>query len=451
MNKKSRWIKRLLPRTLFGRSLLILILPIFLIQLISTFIFFDRHWSKMTSRLAFAVAGEIAIIVSYFEEYGFDESLDTQKIIDLSEKQLGFLITYNENDLIIDDNNASINSFKGWETMIKRTLAYELSGAILYPFTIDVDFQEKWVEVRVQMKKGVLNISVPQRRLFSSTTYIFLLWVFAASIILLIIAVLFMRNQIRPIRRLSIAAERFGRGSDVKSFKVEGAREVRQAGQAFLEMKESLQRQISQRTDMLAGVSHDLRTPLTRLKLQVAMMGDGADVNDMKNDINDMETMIDGYLNFVRGDGQESATITDIPQMLNDITNAAKRQGVYISLNLNNITVYAPLRPAAFKRCLNNIVSNAAKYADKIWINLERLDDKLVKITIEDDGIGIDENKFDEVFKPFYRVDSSRNMDTGGVGLGLPIAMDIVHSHGGSIWLEQSKQGGLVVNITLPV
>ncbi len=437
-------IKRLLPRTLFGRSLLILILPIFLIQVISTFIFFDRHWSKMTSRLAFAVAGEVAIIVSYF-----DEDDNPQKIIDLAEKQLGFLVSYDDGDKITDNNSADY--FKGWETMIKRTLTYELSGAILQPFSIDVDFQEKWVELRVQLEGGVLNISVPQRRLFSSTTYIFLLWVFSASIILLIIAVLFMRNQIRPIRRLAIAAERFGRGSDVKSFKVEGAREVRQAGQAFLEMKASLQRQISQRTDMLAGVSHDLRTPLTRLKLQVAMMGDSPDIYDMKNDINDMEKMIEGYLNFVRGDGRESATITDIPQMLSDIVNAAKRNGSNITLNLNDVSVCTPLRPVAFKRCLNNIISNAAKYSDKTWVSLERTEGDLIKITIEDNGLGIDADKFDEVFKPFYRVDSSRNMNTGGVGLGLPIAMDIVHSHGGSIWLEKSKHGGLCVSITLPV
>ncbi len=449
-------IKHFLPRTLFGRSLLILILPIFFIQVISTFIFFDRHWSRMTSRLAFAVAGEVAIILSYFNEDDFqdDNTLkdfgSSQKIINLSERQLGFLITYDRGDKISVDG--ADDYFKGWETMIKRTLAYELSGVISYPFTIDVDFKEKWVELRIQLSNGVLNILIPQRRLFSSTTYIFLLWVFSASIILLIISVLFMRNQIRPIRKLAIAAERFGRGRDVKNFKVEGAKEVRQAGQAFLEMKNRLQRQISQRTEMLAGVSHDLRTPLTRLKLQIAMLGDSPDIFDMKKDINEMEKMIEGYLNFVRGDGKESATITDIPEILSSVVNLAKRNGYDISLNLNNISVCAPLRPLAFRRCLNNLIDNAAKYADKIWVSLDRTEDgKVVKIKIEDNGIGIDESKFDDVFKPFYRIDSSRNMDTGGVGLGLPIAMDIIHSHGGAIWLEKSIYGGLCVNVTLPV
>ncbi len=442
---KPRLIKKILPNTLFGRSLLILMLPILLIQIISTFIFFDRHWSAMTSRLAFAVAGEVAIIVSHFESDN-----DAQEITGLFENKLGFLVAYDKNANIEDIYNSNSLTFKGWETMIKRTLAHELSGAISKPFNINVDFQEKWVELSIQLDNGVLNISVPERRLFSSTTYIFLLWVFSASIILLIISVLFMRNQVRPIRRLAIAAERFGRGGDVRNFKVEGAREVRQAGKAFLEMKASLQRQISQRTDMLAGVSHDLRTPLTRLKLQVAMMGDSPDINDMKNDIIDMEKMIDGYLNFVRGDGQESTTITDIPDMLKDIASAAERQNYDVRLNLNDVSVCAQLRPVAFKRCLNNIVSNACKYADIIWISLGISEGDEIKITIEDNGIGVDDNKFDEVFKPFYRIDSSRNMNTGGVGLGLPIAMDIVNSHGGTIWLERSDHGGLAVNITLP-
>ena len=250
---------------------------------------------------------------------------------------------------------------------------------------------------------------------------------------------------------MALAAERFGKGRDVENFKVEGAREVRQAGQAFLDMKVRIQRQINQRIDMLAGVSHDLRTPLTRLKLQVAMMGDSPDIYDMKNDIHDMERMIDGYLNFVRGEGSEPSVVTDIPAMLRDITTSTKRQGCDVELNLNDISVSTSVRPIAFKRCLNNIVSNASKYADFIWITLEQPDESTVKIIIEDNGPGIEEEKFEDVFRPFYRVDSSRNMSTGGVGLGLPISMDIVHAHGGEIWLERSGHGGLAVHILLPI
>ncbi len=440
-------IKKLLPRTLFGRSLLILVLPIFFIQVISTFVFLDRHWSKMSSRLAFAVAGEIALISSYIEN---GNQRSRQEIFKLAEKRLDFKINYHDghNLDLGSDNNAG--AFQIWEAMVKDTLAQELALTIRKPFIVNVDFAKKLVEVRVQLEQGVLSVSLPQRRLFSSSTYIFLLWIFAASSILLIISVLFMRNQIRPIRRLAIAAERFGKGRDVKNFKIQGAREVQQAGKAFIVMKERLQRQISQRTDMLAGVSHDLRTPLTRLKLQVEMLGDSSEIEDMKNDISDMEKMIEGYLDFVRGEGSEASTITDIPEILQDITKSVKRQGCDVELNLNDISAYISLRPMAFKRCLNNIVGNAVKYADLIWITLEKCEDGQIRIIIEDNGEGIDPDKFDDVFKPFYRVDSSRNLDTVGVGLGLSIAMDIVHSHGGEIWLEKSTHGGVAVNITLP-
>ncbi len=446
--KKGRWIKRFVPRTLFGRSLLILILPILIIQAISMFIFFDRHWSKMTSRLAFAVAGEISVLSSYIDEADNDEMV--QKIITLAEQRLEFLVTFDRGE-IPPPNVVPSNILEGWEGMVRNSLMHELDDALDYPFTVDVDFKEKWAEVRVQLSGGVLNVALPQRRLFSSTTYIFLIWVFFASTILLVISILFMRNQIRPIRRLAIAAERFGKGRKVDNFKVEGAKEVRQAGQAFLDMKIRLQRQIAQRTDMLAGVSHDLRTPLTRLKLQVAMMGDSPDIYDIKNDINDMEKMIEGYLNFVRGDGRETTVLTDIAAMLRDVTTSTKRQGCDVALILNNVSDSIPLRPTAFKRCLNNILSNAAKYADFIWVTLEHTGDDEIHILIEDNGPGIEDDKLEEVFRPFYRVDSSRNASTGGVGLGLPISMDIVHTHGGKIWLDRSEHGGLAVHIVLPI
>ncbi len=412
------------------------------------FVFFDRHWSKMTSRLAFAVAGEISFLSSYIEMS--DNEAMIEKSINLAEKEFEFLITF-DNGQTLDDASEPSHMLEGWEGMVRRSLTHELSKALNKPFTVDVDFREKWAEIRVQLSKGVLNVSLPQRRLFSSTTYIFLIWVFFASSTLLVISILFMRNQIRPIRRLAIAAERFGRGRKVDSFKIEGAKEVRQAGQAFIDMKTRLQRQITQRTDMLAGVSHDLRTPLTRLKLQIAMMGDSSDIYDMKNDINDMEKMIDGYLNFVRGDGQEKTVITDISAMLRDAMMSIKRQGCDVSLNLNNVFVAIPLRTMAFKRCLNNLLSNAAKYADHIWISLDKTGDSEIHIMIEDNGPGIDESNLEDVFRPFYRVDSSRNVSTGGVGLGLPISMDIIHNHGGKIWLEKSKYGGLCVHITLPI
>lgn len=448
--KKRKGIKRFLPETLFFRSLLILITPIFLIQIILTVVFFDRHWSRMTSRLSYAVAGEIAIVLDYIEADTRDTD-DTDRILNLMAQRLDLLITHDEGQALElkQPNDAEVEY--GWEAMIKNTLSHELAVFTKNPYVVNVDFAEKWIEVRVQTSKGILNVSIPERRLFSSTTYIFLLWVFGASTVLLIIAVLFMRNQIRPIRRLSIAAEHFGKGRNVNSFKIEGAREVRQAGQAFLDMKTRIQRQISQRTDMLAGVSHDLRTPLTRLKLQVSMLGDSPDIYEMKKDISDMEKMIEGYLSFVRGEGREKSQITEIADLLREVTISAKRQGCDVDLVLNDISHSIMLRPVAFKRCLLNIVSNAIKNADHLWITLDKKAEGEVEIIIEDNGPGIDEEDYEKVFRPFYRVEGSRNPDTGGVGLGLPIAMDIVHAHGGEIWLQKSRHGGVAAHITLPI
>ncbi len=449
IRKKHNGVKRLLPETLFFRSLLILITPIFLIQIILTVVFFDRHWSRMTSRLSFAVAGEVSLVVHYIEQNEKQE--ETNRLIELLSQRLDLLVTHDDGAKLPGNDRQDVQQGMTWEAMIRTSLITELSKVLSMPFTVNVDFSEKWIDVRVQTSQGVLNVSVPQRRLFSSTTYIFLLWVFGASSILLVIAVLFMRNQIRPIRRLSAAAEHLGKGRNVQNFKIEGAREVRQAGQAFLDMKTRIQRQVSQRTDMLAGVSHDLRTPLTRLKLQISMMGDSPDIYEMKKDISDMEKMIEGYLSFVRGEGREKSNMTDVSGVLREVTISAKRQGCDVDMQLNDLKSSVMLRPIAFKRCLSNIISNAIKHADHIWITLEQNSKSEIEIIIEDNGHGIDESQYDEVFRPFYRVDTSRNSETGGVGLGLPIAMDIVHSHGGEIWLDKSRYGGLAVHISLPI
>lgn len=444
---KIGFIKRFVPKTLFGRSLLILVTPIILIQAISTFLFFDRHWSKMTTRLAYAVAGEVTWISHEVDADPSPENI--AYISDFASRYLSMLVSYNHGEIIADVPNTE--KWIGWESLIGETLDHEMRASLIKPYTIDVDFQEKWVEIRVQLTHGVLSISLPQRRLYSSSSYIFLLWVFSASLILLVIAVLFMRNQIRPIRRLALAAERFGKGRDVSDFKLEGAREVRQAGQAFLEMRKRIQRQISQRTEMLAGVSHDLRTPLTRLKLQLAMLGDTPDTQAMRSDIRDMENMIDGYLNFVRGEGRELSQIINLTELLTEVVFSSKRQGCDVEFVSHQDKVYMPLRASAFKRCITNIISNANKYATTIWVTMSDVQNERVEITIEDNGPGIPPEQYDDVFRPFYRVDSSRNADTGGVGLGLPIAMDIVHSHGGTIWLEKSTHGGLAVHIRLPI
>lgn len=438
-------LKFLLPRTLFGRSLLIMVTPILLIQIIAAYVFFDMHWSKMTERLAYAVAGEIAVIAARIEEDASPERI--REMAQSGSQYLSLLISYQPGAVLT-------RAEEGYSSPspVTRKLAAALEEQVRRPYSISIDASEKWIEVRVALKDGVLSVSPPQRRLFSSTGYIFLLWVMFSSIILLAISVLFMRNQIRPIRRLAIAAERIGKGRDLPpSFKPGGAREVRQASKAFIDMNDRIKRQIAQRTAMLAGVSHDLRTPLTRLKLQVAMLGNTPDTEAMKQDIGDMERMLNAYLDFVRGEGGEASLHVDLRDMLNRVVQATRRTGCTIELDAGEGDLTIALRAMAFERCLNNIIGNARKFARSIWVTAERRSPELIVITIDDNGPGIPEEQMAEAFKPFVRLEKSRNAATGGVGLGLSIAQDIVHSHGGEITLSKSPHGGLRVTLSMPV
>ena len=438
-------IKKFLPRSLFGRSLMIIMTPILLIQIIATFVFFDRHWSKMAQRLSFAVAADITAISYSLEQDPSAENME--RIIKLASQHLDLLVSYQAGATLEEQSRAEKSHV--WATMVGESLATAMNNQLRRPFILDVDFEEKWVQVGVQLEGGVLNLSVPQRRLFSSSAYIFLLWMIGVSAVLLVIAILFMRGQIRPIRKLAVAADRFGKGWDAPSFKPTGAREVRQAAEAFIKMRERIQRQISQRTDMLAGVSHDLRTPITRLKLQLEMMGDTPDIRAMKQDLGEMEKMIAGYLDFVRGEGHEQPKLVDLASLLEKLSADIRRQGVEAEIAVEP-GVQLMLRPMAFERALSNIVSNAMRYADHIWMTLHGAEQR-VEIIIEDNGPGIPAELHEEVFKPFYRGEAARDTAEGSVGLGLPIAQDIVHAHGGHIELSQSQYGGLRVRIILPL
>ncbi len=441
------FIKKFLPRTLFGRSLLILAAPILLIQIVTTYVFFNVHWSKMTGRLAFAVAGETALIADRVEADAGTENL--KEITAWAGQNLELLVSYEaEAALEQGEEPQHLRTLRDYD--IAKTFSAALEAQVRRPFHINVDEREKWVEVSIGLEKGLLRVSVPQRRLFSSSVFVLLRWMIVTSIVLLIVAVLFMRNQIRPIRRLAVVAERFGKGMDApSSFKPEGAREVRQAARAFLDMQERIRRQMQQRTAMLAGVSHDLRTPLTRMKLQAAMLESSPDVEALKSDIADMERMIDAYLDFARGEGGEQAARTDLKAILEHLVAGTRRQGTDIELETEG-DLSLQIRPVAFDRCLGNIINNARKYGKRIMIAAKRGEEE-VTITVDDDGPGIPEDKREDVFKPFYRIEGSRNPATGGVGLGLPIAQDIVHGHGGKISLGDSPQGGLRVLIKIPV
>ncbi|MCK6418262.1 MAG: ATP-binding protein [Alphaproteobacteria bacterium] len=440
-------IKDFLPRGLMGRSVLIVLIPILLLQIITVYVFFDRHWNRITSRLSYAVAGEIAVIAQATEDD--DNPKNLERLIGYTAQNLDLLISYQPQETLAAQADP-VQANNLWDALVANLLKSKLEGALRRPFRLHVDLENKWVHVGVQLQEGVLSVSFPQSRLYSSSGYIFLLWMFGISLVLVILAMIFMRNQIRPILRLAVAAERFGKGRDVPTFRPQGAREVRQAAQAFIDMQRRIKRQVEQRTAMLAGVSHDLRTPLTRLKLQLAMMPAGQDVDLMKGDIAEMERMIAGYLDFVRGEGDEIPVAMNIGEIMSSVVESARRQGLIVNYEGAGAETVLMLRPLAMERALGNILGNAAKYAKAAQVALFVNDGRL-HIQVDDDGPGIPPDAYDDVFRPFFRLDPSRNPETGGVGLGLPIAADIIHSHGGSISLSASPLGGLRVLVRLPL
>jgi two-component system osmolarity sensor histidine kinase EnvZ len=393
------------------------------------------------------VAGEVAILVDMIEAER-DEEVITQ-LSQAMQRNLS-LYTNFEPGAELGINEGRNLPAHVVESLVVQSLKKELRGTLRRPFVVNIDFREKQVQIAVQLTKGVLHLDLPGRRLFSSSGYVFLLWMFSSSLILLFIAVLFMRNQVRPIRRLAVAAERFGKGRDAPNFKPSGAKEVRQAAQAFIDMRHRIQRQMEQRSIMLAGVSHDLRTPLTRLKLEIEMLKDHKNIEAMRADIQEMERMINGYLNFVRDESDEDMVFTSVPEFVERLVGAAKRQNISIHqksalLDIGSVKI----QPLAFERCMMNLINNAGQYAQNVWISAQD-DGDSVTFVIEDDGEGIPVELYDDVFKPFFRADSARGGKSGSVGLGLPIAMDIVHRHGGNIHLDESEHGGLQVVLTLP-
>lgn len=445
--KIKNFFKGILPRTLFGRSLLILVTPIFLVQIITTFIFFDRHWQKMGDRMAYAIAVEVSSLVHQMDR---DDSSASFEKAARNAYIFSFNLKYEPGEKLKSTFYGSSGFNPSRENIIAQALAKSLDSQLSnYPYDIKVDRDEKWVNILLQLPKGVMTVSLPERRIFSSSGYIVLIWMVTSSIVLLFIAILFMRNQVRPIRRLAIAAERFGKGRDVPFFKVEGAREVRQAARAFIEMKSRLQRQIQQRTAMLAGVSHDLRTPLTRMKLQLELMSASDDVRELKSDVADMERMIEAYLQFARGEGGEEVVRTDLKALIEQVARSMNRDADKVRTDIpDGLTL--PLRPVAFERCMTNVIGNALKYGTEAWVSVQKFGEN-IEICIDDNGPGIPKEQYEDVFKPFFRGEASRNSKTGGVGLGLPIVQEIVLAHGGTVWLDNSPKGGLRVVIDLPV
>jgi two-component system osmolarity sensor histidine kinase EnvZ len=407
--------------------------------MIAAWIFYDRHWETVSYRLSADVAGDIAMVIDVVEPTASDPELSAQLRHASDMTELDF--TLRSGALLPEAGPAS-------GTTLEKQLGRALTRRVQRPFRIDDVSCDRCVLVDVQLDTGVLTVNIPRGRLFTATTYIFILWMVGSSLVLLAIATVFLRNQVKSLRRLAAAAEEFGKGRPVSFTKPEGALEVRQAGAAFLRMRERIDRQIRQRTEMLAGVSHDLRTPLTRMKLALALIGEDSAVAELKSDVAEMERLVNLYLDFARGEGTETIVATNIALLIEDVAAAAERQGAALTLARIDELVL-PVRPNALRRCLSNLIANARHYGHRVWVSILPVEDG-IDILIDDDGPGIPPAERERVFQPFIRLDTSRNPSTGGVGLGLTIARDVARSHGGDVRLETSRHGGLRARVHLP-
>ncbi len=433
------WIKQLLPRTMFGRSLLIVVMPLLLLQAIAAWIFYDRHWAAISWRLSSGVIGDIALVIDALDHGGPEAAV--VRLFARAEALTSIHFTLTRGAHLPAETPPS-------GTLLESQLTQATQGRIDLPWRIEGLDDPNGLKVAVQLHRGVLLAEVPWGRLYSYTTYIFVMWMVGSSVVLLAIATVFLRNQVKSLRRLAAAADSFGKGRYVPFFKVEGALEVRQAAVAFMTMRDRIQRQIRQRTQMLAGVSHDLRTPLTRMKLALEILGDDPVVDELKSDVVEMEHMVHGYLDFARGEGSETPVETDLTLLLEDVAAAMRREGAEVSVDVPP-EYLTSIKPNALRRGLFNLVGNARRYGSHVWLTASAHDDG-IDILVDDDGPGIAPIDRDRVFRPFVRLDPSRNPATGGVGLGLTIARDVARGHGGDVWLETSPYGGLRARVHLP-
>ena len=437
----GRWFKELMPKGLYARALLIIIVPMVILQSVVAFVFMERHWNTVTRRLSAAVVQDISALIDVYRTYPQDK--DRTQIKRIAQQRLGLVVDF------LPVNDMPAPGPKPFFSLLDQTLSVQLSRQIARPFWIDTVGRSSLVEIRIKLDDTVMRIFAQRSAAYASNSEIFIFWMLGTSSILLIVAVLFLRNQIKPILRLADAAESFGKGREVPDFRPRGAREVRRAALAFMEMKSRVERSIEQRTAMLAGVSHDLRTILTRFKLEMALIGDSPEVEGMRKDVDEMSGMLEAYLAFARGDSGEHAQPTDMEQALEELRSDAERHGHAATVVFHGMPVVI-VKPAAFKRCIANLVSNAGRHANAIAITGHR-DHRYLTVTVDDDGPGIPVEMREEVFKPFLRLDDARNQDEGGTGLGLAIARDIARSHGGDITLGDSPMGGLRATVRVPV
>jgi two-component system osmolarity sensor histidine kinase EnvZ len=435
----ARAIGGAMPKGLFARSLIIIIAPVVLLQSLVAFVFMERNWSDVTQRLSAATAGEIAALVDIIEQF---PGADPAAVEQIAASRFGL------NAAVLPPEPLPPAGPKPFFSPLDRLLGQEITRQVGKPFWIDTVGRSNLIEIRIQLEHNVLRVFAQRSQTYASNALLFITAMVVTSVVLLAIAIVFLRNQIRPILRLTAAVDAFGKGRPVGDFPPRGAREVRQATAAFHLMRERVERQIEQRTAMLAGVSHDLRTVLTRLKLQLALLPEDEDTAAMKSDVADMDRMLEGYLAFARGQSDEEAAPTDVATLLREITQESRISGHPTEMSFSGDPTVR-LRPQAYKRCIGNLVSNAGRHAKNIVIIGQHADDHLTVI-VDDDGPGVPFEEQEAVFKPFYRLDNARNLDESGTGLGLPIARDIARSHGGDIALSDSPMGGLRVTVTIP-
>ncbi|MDX2287878.1 MAG: ATP-binding protein [Hyphomicrobiaceae bacterium] len=440
-----RWLADLLPKGLYARALIIIIAPIVVLEGVVAFVFMERHWQAVTRRLSEATARDIAALIEVYDVSRTKSEQD--RLIEMARDKLALSMQ------ILPPGDLPPARPKPFFDLLDRALSREISRFVDRPYWIDTVGQSRLVEIRVRVENAVLRFVATRRQTYASNSEIFLMWMVGSSVILLTFAIMFLRNQIKPILRLAEAADAFGKGRpEPPDFRPRGAREVRQAAQAFMEMKERITTHVEQRTTMLAGVSHDLRTILTRFKLQLAFLGDTPEANSLKADVNEMQHMLEDYLAFAKGDGGEAAKPASLKELLADICDEAQIMGIDIEFKMRKRRkdIVLPLKRNALKRAITNLVSNAARFGERVIIRAAT-ERHWVRIEVDDDGPGIPEAERENVFRPFYRLDVARNQDTGNTGLGLAIARDIARSHGGDITLGESSMGGLRAIISLPL
>ena len=434
----NKFIKKILPKGLFYRALLIVAVPVILLQLIITFVFFDSLWIKTNKGMTRALVNEITTFIEVYN----NEIYDKGEVTNLFSVYQDLNIEFNQ------DENFNYDFDERWFSPIDRTLRRELKSRFgSKKFWFDTTSYKELIDLRIKYQSGYFKFLVPKDRVTSSSARIFALWITVPAIIVVLISLIFLKNQTRPITNLARVAEKFGKGEEIEEFKPSGAAEIRQAGYEFDKMRKRIVRHLNQRSEMLSGISHDLRTPLTRMKLQIAFIKDKELSNKLAEDINEMEKMLNEYLQFTSSSYKEKDEQFNLSELIN---NSIKKY------NNKNITrditegIYLNGRKNLIQRCINNLIDNAIKYGDKVNIELNKNNNNLF-IKIEDDGPGIPENEYSNVFKPFYKIDKGRADSKSSVGLGLSIASDIIRSHGGNIKLEKSLMNGLGVKIFLPV